>query len=74
MPFIPPEEVARAKEIDLYSYLRANEPQELVHFGGSTSAFGFGDAGSSFTGGSIAAFPRIMATASVKGISFTLIR
>ena len=36
MPFIPPEEVARAKEIDLYSYLRANEPQELVHFGGST--------------------------------------
>lgn len=36
MPFIPLEEVARAKEIDLYSYLRANEPQELVHFGGST--------------------------------------
>ena len=36
MPFIPPEVVARAREMDLYSYLKTYEPQELVHFGGST--------------------------------------
>ncbi len=36
MPFIPPEVVAKAKEMDLYTYLKHYEPQELVHFGGST--------------------------------------
>lgn len=36
MPFIPPEVVARAREMDLYTYLKTYEPQELVHFGGST--------------------------------------
>ena len=36
MPYIPPEVVARAREMDLLTYLRSYEPQELVHFGGST--------------------------------------
>lgn len=36
MPYIPPEVVARAREVDLLTYLRTYEPQELVHFGGST--------------------------------------
>ena len=36
MPYIPPEVVARARELDLLTYLRTYEPQELVHFGGST--------------------------------------
>ena len=36
MPYIPPEVVARAREMDLLTYLRNYEPQELVHFGGST--------------------------------------
>ena len=36
MPYIPPEVVAQAREMDLLSYLRTYEPQELVHFGGST--------------------------------------
>ncbi len=35
MPYVSPERVARAREIDLYSYLKANEPQELVHCSGS---------------------------------------
>ena len=36
MPYIPPEVVAQAREVDLLTYLRTYEPQELVHFGGST--------------------------------------
>lgn len=36
MPYIPPEVVARARELDLLTYLRTYEPQELVHFGGGT--------------------------------------
>ena len=36
MPYIPPEVVAQAREMDLLTYLRTYEPQELVHFGGST--------------------------------------
>ena len=36
MPFIPPEVVAKAREMDLLTYLRNYEPHELVHFGGST--------------------------------------
>ena len=36
MPYIPPEVVAKAREMDLYTYLKTYEPQELVLFGGST--------------------------------------
>lgn len=36
MPYIPPEVVAKAKEMDLLTYLKNYEPSELVHFGGST--------------------------------------
>ena len=36
MPYIPPEVVAKAREMDLLTYLRNYEPQELVHFGGGT--------------------------------------
>ena len=36
MPYIPPEVVSKAKQMDLYTYLKTYEPQELVHFGGST--------------------------------------
>ena len=36
MPYIPPEVVAKAKEMDLLTYLKNYEPQELVHVGGST--------------------------------------
>ncbi len=36
MPYIPPDVVAKAKEMDLLTYLRHFEPEELVHFGGDT--------------------------------------
>ena len=36
MPYILPEVVEKAREMDLLTYLRTYEPQELVHFGGST--------------------------------------
>lgn len=36
MPYIPPEVVAQAREMDLLTYLRNYEPHELVHFGGNT--------------------------------------
>ena len=36
MAYILPEEVSKAKQMDLYTYLKTYEPQELVHFGGST--------------------------------------
>lgn len=36
MPYISPEVVAQAREMDLLTYLRTYEPQELVHFGGGT--------------------------------------
>ena len=36
MSYIPPEVVAKAKEMDLLTYLKNYEPNELVHFGGST--------------------------------------
>ncbi len=36
MPYIPPETVSKAREMDLLTYLRNYEPDELVHFGGST--------------------------------------
>lgn len=34
--YVTKEEIARAKQIDLLTYLRTYEPQELVHVGGST--------------------------------------
>ena len=36
MPFIPPEQLARAREMDLLTYLRTYEPQELVRVSGNT--------------------------------------
>jgi len=35
MPFIDPEVIAKAKKIDLFTYLENYEPQELVHFSGN---------------------------------------
>ena len=36
MPYILPETVSKAREMDLLTYLRNYEPDELVHFGGNT--------------------------------------
>ena len=36
MPYIPPNIVAQAREMDLLTYLQNYEPQELVHFSGKT--------------------------------------
>ena len=36
MRYIAAEDVARAKEMDLLTYLRNYEPQELVHVSGNT--------------------------------------
>ena len=36
MPYIPPDVVEKAREMDLLTYLKNYEPQELVHFGGNT--------------------------------------
>lgn len=36
MPYVPPEQVASAREMDLLTYLQRHEPDELVHFSGST--------------------------------------
>lgn len=36
MPYFSPEIVARAKELDLLTYLQTYEPENLVHFSGST--------------------------------------
>ena len=36
MPFIPPEQLACAREMDLLTYLRCCEPDELVSVGGNT--------------------------------------
>ena len=38
MPFIPPEQLARAREMDLLTYLRCCEPDELVSVGGNAYA------------------------------------
>ena len=38
MPFIPPEQLVRAREMDLLTYLRCCEPEELVSAGGNTYA------------------------------------
>jgi len=34
MPYIPPEQVAQAKEMDLFTYLQRYDPEELVHVAG----------------------------------------
>lgn len=36
MPFIPPEEIQRAKQIDLLTYLQTYEPHELKQVSGNT--------------------------------------
>jgi hypothetical protein len=36
MPYIDPEVILEAKQMDLLTYLQAYEPHELVHFSGST--------------------------------------
>ena len=36
MRYIAAEDVAKAKEMDLLTYLRNYEPQELVHVSGNT--------------------------------------
>ena len=38
MPFILPEQLARAREMDLLTYLRCCEPDELVSVGGNAYA------------------------------------
>ena len=38
MPFIPPEQLVRAREMDLLTYLRRCEPEELVSAGNNTYA------------------------------------
>ena len=35
MPYIPPEQVAQAKEMDLLTYLQLYDPEELVHVAGN---------------------------------------
>jgi len=36
MPFVTPEQIERAKQVDLLTYLQHYEPQELVRFSGDT--------------------------------------
>lgn len=36
MPYVTPEQIAQAKELDLLTYLQTYEPQELVHFSGDS--------------------------------------
>ena len=38
MPYIPKDRIAAAREMDLLTYLRRFEPEELVHIGGNTYA------------------------------------
>lgn len=35
MPFIPPDVIAKAREMDLLTYLKTYEPQELIHIAGN---------------------------------------
>ena len=35
MPFIPPETIEKARQVDLLTYLKACEPDELVHISGN---------------------------------------
>ena len=36
MPYIPKDQIVAAREMDLLTYLRRFEPEELVHIGGDT--------------------------------------
>lgn len=36
MPYIPPDVIMQAKQMDLFTYLQNYEPQELVRFSGDT--------------------------------------
>ena len=36
MPYVSQEDIQRAKEMDLLTYLRNYEPEELVHVSGET--------------------------------------
>lgn len=36
MSFISPEDILKAKELDLLTYLQRNDPQELIHVSGNT--------------------------------------
>lgn len=36
MAYVSPEDIQRAKEMDLLTYLRNYEPEELVHISGET--------------------------------------
>ena len=38
MPYLSKEQIAAAREMDLLTYLRRFEPEELVHVGGDTYA------------------------------------
>ena len=38
MPYVSKEQLTAAREVDLLTYLRCFEPQELVHISGSTYA------------------------------------
>ena len=38
MPYMTKNQIAAAREMDLLTYLRQSEPEELVHIGGSTYA------------------------------------
>ncbi len=40
MPFYNQEEIEKAREVDLFTYLQACEPQELVHVSGMSTAPG----------------------------------
>lgn len=35
MAFIPPETIEKARQVDLLTYMRACEPNELVHVSGN---------------------------------------
>ena len=37
MPYVSKEQLTAAREVDLLTYLRCFEPQELVHISGSRS-------------------------------------
>lgn len=36
MGYVTPEQITQAKELDLLTYLRSYEPDNLVHFSGNT--------------------------------------
>ena len=38
MPYVTKGQIAAAREMDLLTYLRRFEPEELVHIGGDTYA------------------------------------